>query len=285
MPYSRYSRSRRAPRRRPSGRRVSRRVRQRPRRRTSYNRGLTRRAILNITSTKKQDNMLSTNPAGLPGGYSGGSATFLFCPSYRFREEDIAGETEDANASRTAESTYVRGIREKIYVTTAGGSPVRWRRIIFSTKNRATGITGGTYQATLPGDIRVRPMQVQTGASLIALSNLCMTGELGTDYLALINGKPDPNKVKVHRDNTYTLNPGNATGYAKEHTFWTSINSTLIYADHETGNDEVSNPWCQEGRAGMGNIFIIDIFDVAITTNPASTVNFVPQTTYYWHEK
>lgn len=246
---------------------------------------VSRRAILNITSTKKQDNMLSTNPSGLPGGYSGGSATFLFCPSFRQRAVDVSGETEDATAARLTQSTYVRGIKEKIYVTTAGGSPVRWRRIVYETKNRATNITAGSYQATLPADVRVRPMQVQTPGSILAIAGHVMAGVIGTDYLSLINGKPDPNKVRVYRDNTYTLNPGNATGHAKEHTFWTGINGTLTYADNEAGNDEVSSPWAEEGRMGLGNIFILDIFDIAITTTPPTEVSFVPQTTYYWHER
>lgn len=286
MAFRRSSRFSRRPRRRRAVRRTT-----RTRRSTRFGRSrisrrvMSRRHILNISSRKKQDTMLSTDPVGIPGGYSGGSATFLFCPSFRERAEDVTGETEDANGARTAESTYVRGIKEKIFVTINGGSPLRWRRIIYSTKDRASGVTSGSYQAQIAGGIRVRPMQVQNPASVTALGLQIMTGNQGQDYLTLLSGKTDPHKVLVHHDSTRILNPENATGYAREHDFWTPINKTLIYDDNEFGEDETSSPWSTLGRLGLGNIFILDIFDIALTTTPATTFQFIPATTYYWHEK
>ena len=124
-------RSRRYPIRRP--RRRMTRMTRRPLR--------TRRSILNLTSTKKRDNMppLSiqddptiTDTPGQPKTLSGdNNYGFLFCASARDHEW-TEGTSEYA---RSKTITFCKGYSERITFASSSDANWLWRRIVFSTKD------------------------------------------------------------------------------------------------------------------------------------------------------
>lgn len=139
----------RKPRRRPK-RRQQRRKRSTFKRRSTRkrSRGMTRKHVLNITSVKKHDNMLSwvptseTNPAG------GGSATdivlpadsntriFMYSPTARIRWPPststlLPAVDLDPVSTRTSTSVFARGYRETTTFRLSGPTPYRMRRVVF----------------------------------------------------------------------------------------------------------------------------------------------------------
>jgi len=115
------------------------------RRRFVRSRAPGRRRILDVTSVKKQDNMLTwvpdsaTNPAGsgapssitLPA--SGGIIVLPFCPTARDYTEDEHGAPD-----RNSQNVFMRGYKETCSLRVSGGSPWRRRRIVFRSKGSPT---------------------------------------------------------------------------------------------------------------------------------------------------
>lgn len=125
----------RTPRR--STRRVARRTRTRITRRP---RTMSRKRVLNISSRKKQDNMLpyATNPDGSGGvpasfgvpGNNGGC--FVWCATARDRSSNLGDPT--ATSVRETDVIYARGLKERIRLTSNSARSWRWRRICFTAK-------------------------------------------------------------------------------------------------------------------------------------------------------
>jgi len=40
-----------------------------------------------------------------------------------------------------------------------------------------------------------------------------------------------------------------------------------------------------DGKAGMGNYYVVDIFRKHGVNDDQSTLTFTPEATFYWHEK
>ncbi len=139
MPLRRSTRTRR------SGRRPARATRYR--RKSGYyprirvrRRPMTKRRILNVTSKKKQDNMLpyvqnaqgagqALGPIVIP---STGVTSFIFSPTAR--NYDPIGDT---TSTRNSQTIFARGFKEKISMRMSDGTAWRWRRIIFAAKGLA----------------------------------------------------------------------------------------------------------------------------------------------------
>ena len=65
---------------------------------------------------------------------------------------------------------------------------------------------------------------------------------------------------------------------------WLPINKTLVYSDEEAGNDINQGQLSTLGRQGLGDVFVLDLFDCS-TANNASSLVFEPEATLYWHER
>lgn len=112
---------------------------------------MTKRRMLNATSTKKRNTMLqvvnTSTGTGAPvtigpGPYlvnaSNGNNISVYCPTAM----DLSGFTGNPNtisqqASRTATTCYIRGFSEKIRIQTSSGTPWFWRRICFRARGNA----------------------------------------------------------------------------------------------------------------------------------------------------
>lgn len=109
---------------------------------------LPRRKILNLTSVKKRNGMLSwsnTNQNGATqttgvgslfaiGGTNNIGAICIFSPTCMDLNASGA-HTIGLESRRTATSCYMRGFSEHIRIQTSTGIPWFWRRICFTVKN------------------------------------------------------------------------------------------------------------------------------------------------------
>lgn len=296
-------RARRRTRRSYTRRRVStRRVYRRPSRKTALRprrRMMSRKRILNIASVKKQDNMqpvVANNSGGgaVPGpyGYSAfGSAgtvvpaQFIWCATARDRVSNLSPGDPNASSVRTKDNVYMRGLKERILLQTNSNVPWRWRRICFTVK--------GLYASA---DGAVDSLENSNGWTRF-ISNFYNTnfgnhintflfkGSFGIDWNDVLTAKVDTQRVTVKYDVLRNINSGTNYGVLRSYKMWMPMNKSLVYANDELGESESSDTHSTQGKAGMGDYFIVDYFQSHAVATSNDSLSFEPQATLYWHER
>lgn len=255
---------------------------------------MTRKRILNITTTKKMDNMLNTavNPDGTGAVVSSfdilasTGATFLWCATARDRESP---NDDNASSVRERDSVYMRGLRESIFLKSNTQDCWRWRRICFTTKSidfRGTLNTGTdpTSLETSNGWVRLLRNGSNTTFNQSMVVQL-FKGAASIDWFNQFTAKVDTSRVDLKYDRTRILRSGNAAGVYLKDRHWYGMNKTLVYNNDEVGEGESISNYSSGAKPGMGDYYIYDLFDCA-TSNAASTLlNFQPEATLYWHER
>lgn len=296
MPYSRRRRfSRRGPVRR---RRTPRRTTYRRRRVYRRRGGMSRRRVLNISSTKKHDNMLpfvrDASEALVGGpmviGPANASQSFLFCPTARI--PNSSNGTSNNESYRERSTVYARGFRETINIWITDGI-WKWRRIVFETKQlRLLGPTGqGVYDTSLsfydsPTQGMTRVMSQLAPNTDSSLRGYIFDGQEGNDWIDPFTAKTDRDRVKVHSDRTWNFNNSSGEGQAATRKLWYPFNKTFTYNDDENGKTgplgNIYQYFCTQGPRGMGDVFVYDIVQRVVGDGQ---MRFSPEGTYYWHER
>ncbi|QCX29510.1 capsid protein [Plant associated genomovirus 21] len=304
MAYSRRKYARRPARKYPTKRRSAPRrsyAKKRPSRRP-----MTKRRILNVTSRKKQDNMLAytnvtvANPSG-GTTFAAGSSTLIgsyqnyvipFICTYRSLYENAAsapGLTVDAS-TRTATTCFMRGYKERITIQTNDGTPWLWRRVVFTMKGPYF-ITQQTSsfalaQQTSNGIVR-NVNSIPAGSTFATFIALLFKGKEGVDFAGgdYFGATVDRTNVSVLSDKTRTLASGNEDGMIREFKIWQPFNKNLVYADDEDGGTVDSNGFSSTSKQGMGDCYVVDIFRARVSSASSSQLSFNPHGTLYWHEK
>lgn len=251
---------------------------------------MSRKSLLNVTSTKKRNNALPINFDYLggspsPGGANifGNNATFKFyCPTMMDREGDAT-----SNALRTANPIFLRGIKENITLGTTTAAAWEWRRIVFACKSLdlyVPGIVGnvetsrgwsrGMVDLTGPAPTTIRN----------ALEAFLFQGLGGTDWWSVWTAKVDTNRCRVLYDRTRTLSSGNSNGRFFKHRQWIPVNHNIYYDEDERGKDQDSRPVSVADKRGFGDVFIYDMFRCQ-TESSTDRLIFEPEAVIYWHEK
>lgn len=296
MAYSRYRRrSTRYRRRRPT-RRVSRVVRRRPRT-TRTRRPMTRRRILDVTSTKKQDNMQvytnmgSTRNQGsttytataaiLPGGFAE-----EYCMPFLASARSIHTGTTDV-VNRNTSRVYARGLKENVEINIASGRPWQWRRLAFYSKglmaNFGATTSFFTYVETSNGYARV--VNEISGQTKLDFYSFLFDGVRTVDWNDPMIAKTDSNRVSVCYDKTMTISPQTTAGSIRSMKRWHPVNKSLVYEDDENGVNMIPSSYSTTGRQGVGDLTIVDLFRPAAGSATSDQLTFAPQATWYWHEK
>lgn len=294
--------------------RTTRRVRRRqPARKRVYRRrpAMTRRRILNVTSRKKQDNMLSVyKPDPFTGtGATGGAIQFSATPSARwnalafvatargFTTSSGAGESNvNDDATRTATRCYARGIKEQLVYETTSGRHWLHRRICFTfygteilNPDDTRDLHGAYWLETSNGYVRAMTNVFSPTADTTLwgqIADVVFKGQPSQDWSDLITAKVDNRRVKLMYDHTYSIQSGNEEGVIKRRSLWHPMNKTIVYNDDEAGGSKINTELSANNRQSMGDYYILDIFDCG--TQPASdddTLSFAAHATYYWHER
>lgn len=265
----------------------------------------TRKAVLNTTSTKKMDSMVTASADGqnVPTfnaeSYSLAAPTFftqnavpfapnvfLWQPTARILENGGA----EATNQRTSREPYYRGLRECVTVRTNSSIEWQWRRIVFTMKGDTLYSNATPLSSQLPRHARLfRNLSRESGTGNASyplyqsILNLIFRGIVSVDYSSLFTAKTDQSRVTIMYDKTMNVRSGNANGRIITKKFWHPINKTLVYDDQENGNSFTTTANSVVGKQGMGDMYVLDL----IRGNGGATDIWAMQSdaTLYWHEK
>jgi len=264
---------------------------------------MSKKSILNISSRKKRDNMAyytnvtladrgSTVYANVPALLAGGSAdpySFLWCATARdntINSGRTAGNIFD-QATRTATTCFMRGLSEKIELQVTDGLPWQWRRVCFTAKGLQTQLTvGGTFGLAIENSNGFQRVVNQvTGTNRDAIESVLFKGQKNVDWFDEVVAPLDNSRVTIKYDKTITIASGNEDGCIRKYNRWMPMNHNLVYDDDEDGGGEAADQYSVQGKAGMGDYFILDYFRPRDGSSSDNHLSFSPQATLYWHEK
>ncbi|UDN67433.1 capsid protein [robinz virus RP_384] len=271
---------------------------------------MTKRRILNVTSTKKRDTMLTytnstsgtqsggtTYAADVPAIITGGqgvnqASAFLWCATARDNTVS-SGNTKGTRfdqSARTSTSPYMIGLKEAIEIQVSTGMPWQWRRICFTIK----GTLGLTYNTgfsvateTSNGWVRVLNQVAGDpgGGQQYLLFERLFRGQNTADWNDPMTAKVDNTRVTLKYDKTCSLASGNEDGFIRKYNRWHDMHKSLVYNDDELGGAEASQNFSTLGKAGMGDYYVLDLFRARTGSTTSDQLSFRPESTLYWHEK
>lgn len=279
--------------------------------RRSYRRkrtgGMSKKRILNASSTKKRNTMLSvsnTTTTGTTQPLSSGpafvtaatSGRFLFCPTALDLDNNAGAPNLRINvAQRTATTCYMRGFAEHLRIQTTSGLPWFHRRICFTTK------TDQLVTSTADTPVQANPYYVETSSgyqramlnlninaqpnTINNIEGVIFRGANGLDWTDNLIAPVDTTRISVKFDKTWTIRSGNANGTVIERKLWHPMNKNLVYDDDESGNSMVTARFSVDSKLGMGDYYVYDIFSPGEGGSATDRIVIVPNSTLYWHEK
>lgn len=241
----------------------------------------------NAVPDRSRPAVYTANEAVMKGG---DPESYLFCwaASARASTTGISNQPNPHDeATRTATTVFVRGLKERIEITTNNGLPWQWRRIVFAQKGMWNDITQtSTFQlSSLTSSGYRRLVNEAWGTSRSFLTNYLFRGVVGNDWNDEINAPIDTRRVTVLYDKTRAISSGNERGVMRTYKLWHGINKNLVYDDDENGGAEDSSAFSVSSKAGIGDIYVIDIFRPRGGSVPGDQLAFGPSATLYWHER
>lgn len=268
---------------------------------------MTRKRILNITTTKKRDQMLSvSNARGLnsttpsPENTSGTGAVNLAPGPALIRGNGGVyvfpwictarniSPSINLPTSRNSETVYMRGLKERIRCETNSGASFRWRRIAFTYKGNALWINanaGAYWRLNWPGIGATRNLALVSAEARTLIDRILFKGTFDRDYRNYMDAIVDRTTINVKMDKTFNIRSGNETGICKTYNLWHPMNSNLTYDDDEDGDGVIANVLSTNSKLGMGDYYIIDFIQGVSAGTTDDIMVFDPVSTLYWHEK
>ncbi|QNJ57207.1 capsid protein [Porcine associated gemykibivirus 1] len=266
----------------------------------SRRRTMSRKKVLNMTSRKKRDQMMTSsncNAIGaespLIGNYAlaapvlvGDSPVYTF-PWIATARPRYNGVTADN--VRTAATCYMRGLKERIRIQTNSSLTWQWRRICFTFKGD-TLITASPvrsfYDTQNYANVGpVRNFNLISSGGRTRVDNHIFHGTFNRDYRTYMDAKLDTGRINVKYDKTRTIASGNERGVWRTYSLWHPMNANLVYDDDESGDGEVSSQLSTESKAGMGDYYIIDFIEPGLVGASTDRLIIDAVSTLYWHEK
>jgi len=257
---------------------------------------MSRRRILNIATTKKQDNRLTFSNTDSPGVaptqknmvLSGGSV-YMIPYLATAQDRSISGATAPIIPGyRGTTEVFMRGYRERISL--AANSDTQWtlRRICFRFKgnaiiNAATTLTPLWLEVSPNGFVRTASNVIGTGLQT-ELQSQMFKGEPNIDWSNLFTAPLDNNRITVAYDRTFHFRSGNGSAHVHNMKLWHPMNKKFYYRDDESGDGNNTSVLHTSGIKGMGDYFIVDIWQGATPeTDDVLTVSY--EGTLFWHER
>lgn len=264
---------------------------------------MTRKAILNTTSRKKRNGMLSFTSTATSGGglnlapylgaaYVNASTNGMFLWNATAQSLDAQSVIPN-QASRTATTCYMRGLSEHLRVSTNSGIPWFHRRICFTTKS--------PFQNTDTSGTLVRPTYLESSAGVQRLwfnatnnanssdvneiYGRVFRGQNGLDWNDALIAPTDPTRISVKFDRTWVYKSGNQVGTHKERKVYHAMNKNIVYDDDESGDAELQSYNSTQAKPGMGNYFVMDIIQALQGGTSSDILRIDSNATLYWHER
>lgn len=242
--------------------------------------------------------MLSYSDVETPGTFVQGGATlnggtgtfytFTWIATARPAENFTGTKGSKVDVStRTCNTVFARGLKEKISISTRGNTGWQWRRICFTLKGDA--ITAGNSDPNTSDYFRITSIgmvrlvhQDPDGSTIEKL----FRGQQSEDWDNVMIAPVDTRNVTVKYDKVRTINSGNSQGVTRFFNLWHAMNKNVMYEDEESGDAMFTSPLSVESKGGMGDYYVVDFFinNFGGTTGTDALI-FNPNATFYWHEK
>lgn len=255
--------------------------------------------MLNLTSQKKRDTMLCYTDVNENGPEAGpfvqdaarmaatGASffTFAWSPTARPAEdsEAIKGHKIDL-ATRTNHRIFAKGLKENVQLVTNSGNAWQWRRVCFTLK-------GDQFMDTVDPDTSSFFRQTSNGmvrlVKLIPNEDIFIPlfrGARDQDWIDPFNAALNTDLATIKYDKVRHIQSGNASGVFRNYKLWHGMNQNILYRDEEDGDTLYSSPRSTTGKQGMGDYYVVDFFR-AIGGTSSDYLDFLPQASFYWHEK
>lgn len=251
--------------------------------------------MLSASNTDANGNYRApTNGGLLVRGNS--NAVCLWAATARNLQRDGGLNTITDLAARTSQTCYMRGLSENLRIQTNSTVPWMHRRICFTLKGDSLTqtVTGDTNVVTPWLDVSGTGMKrLWQNLSVIGASGLynnlvglVFRGQAGTDWSDVFTASIDTTRVSVKYDRTFTYSSGNDGGFVRRIKMWHPMNKNLVYDDDETGETNLTNYVSTQGKAGMGDYYVLDMITPGGGTRAATDLLSVnADSTLYWHEK
>lgn len=223
---------------------------------------------------------------------------FAFVPSARAVELDNRDlnlvHTGDYSRRRT--ETYSVGYKER--VTLEAGTPANWlwRRIVVTIKSLEPaqsfpqGALYNNFDTSQPNPGYMRTM-FDFSTNTLARQTLyreVFQGTLGVDWQDIFNVPVNTRRVNKIYDRVIPVSGGNNAGHWKRTKFWHPVRHNLVYNEKESGDHKdtrsEASHYNNGAKYGCGDLWVIDLFACA-NGSASDVMNFLPQGTYYWHER
>lgn len=262
------------------------------RKRYSRRPAVSRRRILNVSSRKKDDTML-TGTGGAGNGVpvqqvdinaSLGPLYLAACMTYMVR----APGAEDH--VRRDQSVFFVGWRDYYRLYVGGGAGWSWRRVVFMSKDRfpdtelPANLTNGYMRRLVLDNVPTSPLP-------FSLIETIFSGTRNIDWTDVITAPLDKSRITVMSDRVMRLNPGNDSGKEITSKRWTPVRRTIEYDDEEHGSEvkpptqtDPGRPWASQNSHSAGNVYVIDFIDT-MATSAEETLTVRVESKRYWHER
>lgn len=273
---------------------------------------MTKRSVLNATSRKKKNVMLtwsnqnatqttiSQQPLILSGGTNANLAWVMFRPTGMDLITNVTGNTVVQEAARTATTCYMRGFAEHVRVETSTGNPWFHRRICFTSRDNvfilpnpadATGtersqIASGVFETSNGNQRLAANMTIDTlSQTYLNQKGVLFKGAEGVDWDDVIIAPVDTARVDLKYDKTFVYKSGNERGILREMKLWHPMNKNLVFDDDQSGVTEQTADYSVRDKRGMGNYHVLDIFSQGTSGATTDRLSIRFNSTMYWHEK
>lgn len=277
---------------------------------------MTKKRILNATSRKKRNGMLTFSnsnatgalaalsqvPLTIAGSNSGNTLGIVhFRPTAMDLSDSAGGPNSIVNqAVRTASVCYMRGLAENIRIETSTGNPWFHRRICITSRDRIFYVRSDADPSGADRDYAATgAIETSNGyqrlASNVMTDTLTATytrwlatifkGQQGIDWDDFITAPIDTTRIDLKHDKTWIYRSGNERGVLKEKKIWHPMNKNLYYDDDEYGAGENTANFSVTDKRGMGDYHIFDFFSQGSSGNTADLLKIRYTSTMYWHEK
>lgn len=193
---------------------------------------------------------------------------------------------------RTAVTTYCVGVSETINLSTTSAQGWHWRRICFTMKgdelysgDRDTFDLSDSPVARITSDGMKRAVLLSEDA--LRTRTVIFKGAQNVDWDDPMTASIDTNRIRPLYDRRVHIQSRNNAGTTMIKRLYHKMGHNLVYNEDENGQSMTESFYSVEGKAGMGDYYIVDFFqaDPNSTGSTPSNLYFDPQATYYWHER
>lgn len=308
MAYSRKPRGyRRKPRytRKPSSRSAPRSRYTAKTRRYTRKRPMSKRSILNTSSRKKRNGMMTvtntsntgaSQPIAAGSAYVNGASGGYFLWSPTAMDLNSTASTRNP-AMRTSSTCYMKGLSEHIRIQTNTGVPWFHRRICFTSRGTSP------FNAAVTPDAPINPTlpyaDTSNGIQRLFLNanvnnqpstldgqvGILFKGQRSVDWSDYLIAPVDTTRVTLKFDKVWTMQSGNTNGIVRERKLWHPMNKNLVYDEDENGEVESSTFFSTDAKAGMGDYYVLDLFGGGAGAAATDILLVTANSTMYWHEK